>query len=51
MKPEEIVKQAEAELAKYPPVAYRPEWHPYFWMGQLEAARRLSEPKDGEGHP
>lgn len=51
MTPEEIAKEAETELTKYPPVAYRPDWHPYFWLGVLDAARRIRESENVKGNP
>ena len=41
----EIATMAREQLAKYPPVEYVPDWHPYFWLGVLEAVERMKEPK------
>jgi hypothetical protein len=41
----EIESFAREQLAKYPPVEYVPDWHPYFWLGALEAVERMREAK------
>lgn len=37
--PRRIIDEADKQLALYPPVAYTPDWHPYYWLGQRDAAR------------
>jgi hypothetical protein len=39
---ESIQTEAAAEVAKYPAIDYVPHWHPYYWMGQRDAAQRLA---------
>lgn len=37
-----IQEEAKKQLALYPPVDYTPHWHPYYWQGQRDAAKRIA---------
>ncbi len=37
----QLVAEAEKQLKTWPCVKVIPDWHPYYWIGQREAAKRL----------
>lgn len=43
---ESVLEEAKAQLALYPTVDYTPHWHPYYWLGQRDAAARLGQPSE-----
>lgn len=42
---EALIKQADAQLAMFPPLKENPDFHPYYWAGVLRAAKRLQGQK------
>lgn len=42
MTPDDVKREANEQLALYPPVEQTPTWHPYYWMGQRDAAERIA---------
>ena len=47
MTPEKIIRQAKEELrgGGFTPTA-APTWHPYYWLGRLQAAEEIKRERD-----
>lgn len=41
MTPQEIAYKAVEELQQFPQLPWKPDWHPYYWLGRLEAAKDM----------